>query len=332
MKVSEFQNLEYRVEDRVAYLRLTRPEALNSFSSRLYGEVKWAFRHVSYDDNVDMAVITGTGRSFATGGDLKETLARLNDKDDPLSMYEFFDRTPWSSLRDCKKTTIAAINGTSLEVQNPTTGQVTVNYTSTTTFRQTVTASGSAVTVGSCISAFGKPTSGSSSSKSAFGSPVTATTVSVSQPASGTCTGGFGGRPGGATPGGGGSSTPGTGTRPAGASRFGNGQFGAASGEVTAVNGSVVTINETNPTTKAASSVAVTLTSTTTFTTTGTASSTDLAVGKCARANGSADTTGAIAAQSITISTPGPDGCTSGFGGFRGGAGGAGAGGAGASA
>jgi len=75
MKVSEFQNLEYRVEDRVAYLRLNRPEALNSFSSRLYGEVKWAFRHVSHDDNVDMAVITGTGRSFATGGDLKETLA-----------------------------------------------------------------------------------------------------------------------------------------------------------------------------------------------------------------------------------------------------------------
>ena len=228
--------------------------------------------------------------------------------------------------------TIAAINGTSLEVQNPTTGQVTVNYTSTTTFRQTVTASASAVTVGSCISAFGKPTSGSSSSKSGFGSPVTATTVSVSQSVSGTCTGGFGGRPGGATPGGGGSFTPGTGTRPAGASRFGNGQFGAASGEVTAVNGSVVTINETNPTTKAASSVAVTLTSTTTFTTTGTASSTDLAVGKCARANGSADTTGAIAAQSITISTPGPDGCTSGFGGFRGGAGGAGTGGAGAGA
>ena len=36
MKVSEFQNLEYRVEDRVAYLRLNRPEALNSFSCLLY--------------------------------------------------------------------------------------------------------------------------------------------------------------------------------------------------------------------------------------------------------------------------------------------------------
>jgi enoyl-CoA hydratase/carnithine racemase len=111
VKVTEFQNLEYRVSNRVAYLRLNRPEALNSFSSRLYGEVKWAFRHVNHDDNVDIAVITGTGRSFATGGDLKETLQRLKDKDDPLSMYEFFDRTPWSSLRDCRKTTIAAING-----------------------------------------------------------------------------------------------------------------------------------------------------------------------------------------------------------------------------
>jgi hypothetical protein len=74
--------------------------------------------------------------------------------------------------------------------------------------------------------------------------------------------------------------------------------------------------------TKATSSVVVTLTGTTVFSTTGTASSTDLAVGKCARANGAAGTTGAITATSITISTPGANGCTSGFGGFRGGTGG----------
>jgi hypothetical protein len=48
-------------------------------------------------------------------------------------------------------------------------------------------------------------------------------------------------------------------------------------------------------------------------------------VGKCARANGSADSTGAISAQAITISTAGPIGCTSGFGGPRGAPGGGGA-------
>ena len=222
--------------------------------------------------------------------------------------------------------TIASINGTSLEVQNPITGQTTVNYTPSTMFRQTVPASATAVTVGSCISAFGKPSSGPSSGGRGFGIPVTATTVSVSQPVSGTCSGGFGSRGAlGTRPGGGGGSTPGTGSRPVGARPFGNGQFGIASGSVTAVNGSEVTINEVNPVTKAASSVTVTLTASTTFTTTDPASSTDLAVGKCARANGSADTTGAISARSITISTAGPNGCTAGFGGARSGLGGGGA-------
>ena len=112
--------------------------------------------------------------------------------------------------------TIAAITGTSLEVQNPTTGQTTVTYTSATTFDQTVSAAASGVTVGSCISAFGKPTSTSSTSKSAFGGPVTATTVTISQPVSGSCTGGFGG--GGF--GGGGAGRPGGFTRGTGAGPY----------------------------------------------------------------------------------------------------------------
>jgi hypothetical protein len=41
-------------------------------------------------------------------------------------------------------------------------------------------------------------------------------------------------------------------------------------------------------------------------------------VGKCATAVGQADSTGAVTARSITLSTPGANGCTSGFGGFRG--------------
>jgi hypothetical protein len=43
-------------------------------------------------------------------------------------------------------------------------------------------------------------------------------------------------------------------------------------------------------------------------------------------ARGSASTTGAITAQSISLSTPGASGCTSGFGGFRGGGAAAGSG------
>jgi Domain of unknown function (DUF5666) len=225
---------------------------------------------------------------------------------------------------------IAAINGTSLEVQNPSTGQTTVTYTPATTFDQTVSTAASSVTVGTCISAFGKPTSPSSSGARAFGEPVTATTVSITQPASGTCTGfggsgGFGRRgSGNGSPGrpAGGFGGEGGGTRPAGGNFRGRaGGFGGATGTVTAVNGSTVTVDETDPATKKTSSVTVTLTSSTTFTERTTASSSDLAVGKCANAIGSASSTGAVTARSIVISTPGANGCTAGFEGFRGGVG-----------
>jgi hypothetical protein len=230
--------------------------------------------------------------------------------------------------------TIAAITGTTLEVQSASV-QTAVTYTPTTTFEQTVPSSASAVTDGSCISAFGKPTSSAKKTKKAAtnpsgrgaSGPVTATLVTITQPTSGTCAVGFGGgtgfggrsstgRPSGTTKAAGGASRP-----PAGGRSFGGGAggFGAASGTVTSVSGSKVTVSETNPGTKKKVSVVVTLTSTTAFTTRAAAAATDLAVGKCAQAIGTADTTGAITARSISLSTAGSNGCTSTAGGFGGG-------------
>jgi hypothetical protein len=220
--------------------------------------------------------------------------------------------------------TIASVSGSSMEVQNPTTGQTTVDYSATTAFSQTVPGSAASLTVGSCISAFGTPASGSTSG--GLSGPITATTVSITQPTSSGCTTGFGGR---SFPGGGSGRPPGGGTRPGGArfgggTRPGGGSFGRAFGSVTAVSGSTVTVSEKNPVTQKTSSVPVTLTASTTYTTPASASASDLAVGKCARATGTAGSTGAIAATSITISTPGANGCTSGFGAGRAGQGGPG--------
>ncbi len=216
--------------------------------------------------------------------------------------------------------TIAAINGNSLEVQNPRTGQTTVTYTTATTFDQTVVANSGDVTMGVCISAFGKPATGSSTG-GRFGVPVTATSVSIAEPVSGSCSSGSGGFRGdaasGAPPGGPG---PGgtSGEQPPGPGQFRGrvpGQFGAASGLVTAVDGSQVTVSETNRSTGASTSVVVTLTAATTFTQRTAASPSDLAVGKCTQATGTADATGAITARSITVSTPGANGCAARLGG-----------------
>jgi enoyl-CoA hydratase/carnithine racemase len=105
-----FEQLEYTVEDSVARIRLNRPQALNSFTTQLYGEVKDAFRLADVDPQVDVVVITGTGRAFATGGDLHEVLGRMDDPD-PLALYAYDDNMPFETIKHCSKTTIAAING-----------------------------------------------------------------------------------------------------------------------------------------------------------------------------------------------------------------------------
>jgi enoyl-CoA hydratase/carnithine racemase len=108
--MEKFEQLQYSVEAGVARLRLDRPDQLNAFTSQLYGEVKWAMRTATADDSVDVVVITGTGRAFATGGDLHETLSRL-ESGDPLAMHAFYDNLPWQAIRDCPKVVIAAVNG-----------------------------------------------------------------------------------------------------------------------------------------------------------------------------------------------------------------------------
>ncbi|MEW6472450.1 MAG: enoyl-CoA hydratase/isomerase family protein [Actinomycetota bacterium] len=110
MNPDEFSELRYKVGDGVASLRLDRAEHLNAFSSRLYEELKWALRAAGSDETVDVVVLTGAGRAFATGGDLKEARERL-ESGDPLSLYAFVDNLPWAEFRQCPKVVIGAVHG-----------------------------------------------------------------------------------------------------------------------------------------------------------------------------------------------------------------------------
>jgi hypothetical protein len=219
--------------------------------------------------------------------------------------------------------TAAAVSGSSLEVQNPTSGQVTVTFTASTPITDTVSVTSKDVTVGSCVTVVGKPSAAGAAAKS-----VTATSVTISAPVKGDCTGagGFGGG------GFGGFGRGGTGTgatprpsfsarpRPTGSQgAFGNGTFGGADGKVTSVSaGGFVVQARTRAAgsgTATETSVTVITTSASTYLKTITASASALKVGLCVTAVGTANSIGAVAARSIRISQPGPSGCVSGFGG-----------------
>jgi hypothetical protein len=220
--------------------------------------------------------------------------------------------------------TAAAVSGSSMEVQNPTSGQVTVTFTTSTPIIDTVSVTAKDVTVGSCVTVIGKPSAAGAASTS-----VTATTVTISAPVKGSCTGagGFGG--GGLG-----------GTRPSGAPRpsfsarprptgsrgaFGNGDFGGANGKVLSVSatGFVVQARSRTAGSSAATTTSVTVitNSASKYLKTVSATPSALKVGQCITAIGTVNSIGAVAARSIRVSQPGPSGCVSGFGG-RGGFGG----------
>ena len=102
--------VEYRVEEGVATLRLNRPQALNALSSTLKDELRDAIAAAAGDAEVRCVLLTGAGRAFCAGGDVKEMAAART----PLAVRAGMRRTLNTiviPLARMPKPVIAAVNG-----------------------------------------------------------------------------------------------------------------------------------------------------------------------------------------------------------------------------
>ena len=91
-----FVDLLYEVRERVALITLNRPERLNALSYRLREEIGLALRTADADPDVGCIVVTGAGRAFSAGGDIRER---------PIATQDV------AGGRDVGKVVIAAVNG-----------------------------------------------------------------------------------------------------------------------------------------------------------------------------------------------------------------------------
>jgi len=69
--MSDFSQISYTVDSNVATLTLSRPEKLNAFTPRMMHEIIAAFDLADADDSVRAVIVTGEGRAFCAGADLK---------------------------------------------------------------------------------------------------------------------------------------------------------------------------------------------------------------------------------------------------------------------
>ena len=98
--------------DGVATVTMNRPDAMNSLDIAAKSLLLATLRQVADDPGVRCVVLTGTGRAFCVGQDLKEHVALLSNQDESLwsTVPEHYNPIV-ELLSTMNKPVIAAING-----------------------------------------------------------------------------------------------------------------------------------------------------------------------------------------------------------------------------
>lgn len=98
------------IEAGIATVTLNRPEALNALNQETFGELIGLWPALNDDDNVHVVIITGAGRAFCAGADIKEMAERMKSgapREDRTGRSRGMDFLPLN----LKKPLIAAVNG-----------------------------------------------------------------------------------------------------------------------------------------------------------------------------------------------------------------------------
>jgi 2-(1,2-epoxy-1,2-dihydrophenyl)acetyl-CoA isomerase len=108
----ELETVEVRLAERVAWIVLNRPDALNAWTKQLGEEMNAALDHVAADPEVRAIVLTGAGRAFSSGADLKAGgELGLDGSPDVLTPLRTLYHPLILRVRTIDKPVIAAVNG-----------------------------------------------------------------------------------------------------------------------------------------------------------------------------------------------------------------------------
>jgi enoyl-CoA hydratase len=116
----EFGTVLYETRERVATITLNRPERMNAISETMPEDISAAFNHANNDDSIHVVVLTGAGRGFCSGYDLKAFAETPGENPgiqdmpwDPMIDYRFMSRCTqnFTAIWRCEKPVIGRIHG-----------------------------------------------------------------------------------------------------------------------------------------------------------------------------------------------------------------------------
>src|SRR5260370_40570157 len=103
----------YEQRDAVATITLHRPELLDAMTFEGYHELTAFFAKLRDEKTVRVVVITGAGRAFCSGGDVRDIIGELQGRDaEGLLRFTRLTCELIRNMRDLPKPIIASLNGT----------------------------------------------------------------------------------------------------------------------------------------------------------------------------------------------------------------------------
>lgn len=104
--------VHYDVADNVATITLDQPDSLNALTVEMKVALREAVERAAADTHARAVVVTGAGRGFCVGQDLREHVATLSSGDTSMSTVREHYNPIVRGLAGMPKPVVAAVNGT----------------------------------------------------------------------------------------------------------------------------------------------------------------------------------------------------------------------------
>lgn len=109
-----FKRIIYEKEGVIAKITMNKPEALNTLDRIMFREFGEALDDADMDNEVHVVVITGKGRAFCAGMDLKFASQELDSLTSQWELFRLAKKAFLGRMEDLTKPVIAAVNGIAL--------------------------------------------------------------------------------------------------------------------------------------------------------------------------------------------------------------------------